>query len=301
MPNRQIVGGEPYRYAYQGQEKDPETGKEAFQLRLWDSRIGRWLTTDPAGQYDSPYLGMGNNPIRSIDPDGGTATDWYEGEDGRVVWFDNTTESFANSDGNWKNVGATLSDVANHYGIKTQTNFTFTDLESILIVRGGVMVPSVPAPITTDASLGFSFNLKNAGEYGFDRIDGQTEITGVNASLNLISTNNFPGNIFPSIGGNFEIFSRPSTPLDPSPYRYQSNNFSMLPYPVLTNAANYATGSASVNIPLNRFMKYYTVHNSIQRDLNINANIIMKFPNIDNKVRTFNISSGVATYPFKRF
>ena len=34
MPNRQIVGGQPYRYAYQGQEKDPETGKEAFQLRL---------------------------------------------------------------------------------------------------------------------------------------------------------------------------------------------------------------------------------------------------------------------------
>lgn len=45
MPNRQIVNGEPYRYAYQGQEIDPETGKEAFQLRLWDSRIGRWLTT----------------------------------------------------------------------------------------------------------------------------------------------------------------------------------------------------------------------------------------------------------------
>ena len=71
MPNRQIVGGEPYRYAYQGQEKDPETGKEAFQLRLWDSRIGRWLTTDPYGQFSSPYLGMGNNPMNGIDVDGG--------------------------------------------------------------------------------------------------------------------------------------------------------------------------------------------------------------------------------------
>ena len=73
MPNRQIVNGEPYRYAYQGQEKDPETGKEAFQLRLWDGRIGRWLTTDPYGQYASPYLGMGNNPTLMIDPDGGCA------------------------------------------------------------------------------------------------------------------------------------------------------------------------------------------------------------------------------------
>ena len=76
MPGRQIVNGQPYRYAYQGQEKDSETGKEAFQLRLWDSRIGRWLTTDPYRQYNSPYLGMGNDPINGIDPDGGYKTKW---------------------------------------------------------------------------------------------------------------------------------------------------------------------------------------------------------------------------------
>ncbi|KAA1241009.1 RHS repeat domain-containing protein [Aquimarina sp. RZ0] len=74
MPNRNLKGD--YRYAYQGQEVDPETGKEAFQLRLWDSRIGRWLTTDPYGQYNSPYLGMGNNPISMIDPDGGYSGWW---------------------------------------------------------------------------------------------------------------------------------------------------------------------------------------------------------------------------------
>ncbi len=65
-----------YRYAFQGQELDKETGMEAFQLRLWDGRIGRWLTTDPYGQYHSPYLGMGNNPISGIDPDGGYKT-WF--------------------------------------------------------------------------------------------------------------------------------------------------------------------------------------------------------------------------------
>ena len=72
MPYRRITDANAYRYAYQGQEKDPETGKEAFELRLWDGRIGRWLTTDPYGQHFSPYLGMGNNPISTIDPDGGT-------------------------------------------------------------------------------------------------------------------------------------------------------------------------------------------------------------------------------------
>jgi RHS repeat-associated protein len=74
MPGRRIVGG--YRYQYQGQEVDPETGKEAFQLRLWDSRIGRWLSPDPYSQYHSPYNGMGNDPINGIDPDGGYRTKW---------------------------------------------------------------------------------------------------------------------------------------------------------------------------------------------------------------------------------
>lgn len=64
-------GGESYRYAYQGQEVDDETGWEAFELRMYDGRVGRWMTTDPYSQYHSPYLAMGNNPISRIDPDGG--------------------------------------------------------------------------------------------------------------------------------------------------------------------------------------------------------------------------------------
>ncbi len=69
MPEK--FGGGNYRYAYQGQEKDQETGFEAFELRQWDGRIGRWMSTDPYGQYASPYLGMGNNPVNGVDPDGG--------------------------------------------------------------------------------------------------------------------------------------------------------------------------------------------------------------------------------------
>jgi RHS repeat-associated protein len=63
-----------YRFAFQGQELDPSTGMEAFQLRLWDGRIGRWLSPDPYGQHFSPYLGMGNNPVTTVDPDGGWET-----------------------------------------------------------------------------------------------------------------------------------------------------------------------------------------------------------------------------------
>jgi hypothetical protein len=53
---------------------DTETGMEAFQLRLWDGRLGRWLSPDPMGQHFSPYAGMGNNPVSHIDPDGGYET-----------------------------------------------------------------------------------------------------------------------------------------------------------------------------------------------------------------------------------
>ena len=77
-----------YRYAYQGQEVDPETGKEAFQLRLWDGRIGRWLSPDPYGQHSSPYLGMGNNPISSIDQDGGKISPIYDSKTGAYLGND---------------------------------------------------------------------------------------------------------------------------------------------------------------------------------------------------------------------
>ncbi len=81
MPGRNIVGD--YRYAFQGQEKDQETGKEAFELRLWDSRIGRWLKPDPYRQYHSPYLGMGNIPSSAFDSDGGYV--YIMGKNGRLL------------------------------------------------------------------------------------------------------------------------------------------------------------------------------------------------------------------------
>lgn len=76
-------GGVEGRYGYQGQyaEKDGETGWNNFELRNYDAAIGRWLTVDPYGQYYSPYVGMGNNPVSGVDPDGGFST-WL----GAKIW-----------------------------------------------------------------------------------------------------------------------------------------------------------------------------------------------------------------------
>ncbi|MCZ8072421.1 MAG: hypothetical protein O9311_18915 [Cytophagales bacterium] len=62
-----------YRWAYQGKyaEKDEETGWEHFELREYDDIRGQWTSMDPKGQFYSPYIGMGNNPVNGTDPDGG--------------------------------------------------------------------------------------------------------------------------------------------------------------------------------------------------------------------------------------
>lgn len=85
-----------YRYGFQGQnsEKDKETGWNAFSLRMYDSRIGRWLTPDPAGQYSSPYVSMGNNPVNRADKDGGL-DEWVYSNDN--LYYDSRVNSQADA------------------------------------------------------------------------------------------------------------------------------------------------------------------------------------------------------------
>jgi RHS repeat-associated protein len=67
-----------YRFGFQGQfsEKDLETGWNHFELREYDPVIGRMMMTDPYGEFWSPYLGMGNDPVNWSDPDGGCISCW---------------------------------------------------------------------------------------------------------------------------------------------------------------------------------------------------------------------------------
>jgi RHS repeat-associated protein len=63
-----------YRYSYQGQfsERDLETSWNHFEAREFDPTIGRWTSPDPAREFWSRYLGMGNNPVLFVDPNGET-------------------------------------------------------------------------------------------------------------------------------------------------------------------------------------------------------------------------------------
>lgn len=62
-----------YRFNYQGQESAVNSRWQAFDLRMHNSDLGRWFAPDPYGQFHSPYVSMGNNPVSGVDPDGGYA------------------------------------------------------------------------------------------------------------------------------------------------------------------------------------------------------------------------------------
>ena len=73
MPNRKF-NTHKYSYGFNGQIQDPEWmgGQSvAFEARIYESRLGRWLSVDPITHpWQSPYSGIDNSPIWKSDPDG---------------------------------------------------------------------------------------------------------------------------------------------------------------------------------------------------------------------------------------
>jgi RHS repeat-associated protein len=83
-------------YLYQGNysEFDEVTGWNRFALRgNYDSRLGRWHSADPYNQYASPFVGMGNNPVAGVDPDGGAFIDIFRNLQGQEKWFETAAEA----------------------------------------------------------------------------------------------------------------------------------------------------------------------------------------------------------------
>jgi RHS repeat-associated protein len=101
-----------YRYGYQGKfsERDEETSWNHYELREYDPLIGRWFQMDPYGQFYSPYIGMGNNPVSGTDPDGGF--NWFlNNSTGEVKQYVGET-----SKGGWTSIAgddATNQDIRN--------------------------------------------------------------------------------------------------------------------------------------------------------------------------------------------
>lgn len=129
-------GGTDYRYGYQGAnaEADAETGWNAFELRMYDSRIARWLQYDPKAEFFSAYMGMGDNPVSLTDPDGGGTNDWFahQNANGSISLYNdvgNHSASDMQAGELWVNVGeSNISEDAamanaSHYFASNQTYF----------------------------------------------------------------------------------------------------------------------------------------------------------------------------------
>jgi RHS repeat-associated protein len=76
VPNRH-GSSEPYRYGFQGQEKDDELKGEGnslnFEYRMHDPRIGRFFATDPLEAtytWNSPYAFSENRVLDGIELEG---------------------------------------------------------------------------------------------------------------------------------------------------------------------------------------------------------------------------------------
>ncbi len=120
---------------------------EAFELRLWDGRLGRWLSVDPYHEFHSPYVGMGNNPINLIDPDGGAVGDPEFPANpvkGQAYSHNNngTTWNYEYNGSSWVGTGAigSLQEVMVTGGTKGNSwsamDFVHTGLDGIGLVPG---------------------------------------------------------------------------------------------------------------------------------------------------------------------
>jgi len=66
------VNGPENKFTYNGKELEDEFGLNWYHYgaRFLDPQLGRWHVPDPLDEFHSPYVYVGNNPIRLVDPDG---------------------------------------------------------------------------------------------------------------------------------------------------------------------------------------------------------------------------------------
>ena len=67
------AGVEAYRYGFNGKENDNESNTQDYGMRIYDGRLGRFLSVDPLTKYFAfytPYQFSGNTPISATDLDG---------------------------------------------------------------------------------------------------------------------------------------------------------------------------------------------------------------------------------------
>jgi RHS repeat-associated protein len=95
-----------YKFGFNGKEDDDEWGKQDYGFRIYDARVGRFLSVDPlSGEYPelTTYQFASNTPIQAIDLDGlemkiSTHVNPDNGKTVFVITLDADVIDMANSD-----------------------------------------------------------------------------------------------------------------------------------------------------------------------------------------------------------
>ena len=180
--------GEKYRYGFNSMEKDDEwTGQTGshldFGARIYDARIGRWLSLDPlASKYPSlsPYNFVANNPIVLIDKDGreiyalseeakNVIINSISPEDAKFIKFDDKgklDKALLNTADSESINLMKLQQLANDnriFEVSVAGGFKYKD-------EKGVIIPVKMNPVEIDESfLGYLYSLSTA-EIGFQGV-----------------------------------------------------------------------------------------------------------------------------------
>ena len=82
--------------------------------RYYDPQLGKWHSVDPADEFNSPYVYVGNRPIITVDPDGADSEVRVTGEGQKATGYKNPNSTNVNILGYFFN---TKKEACNFFGI----------------------------------------------------------------------------------------------------------------------------------------------------------------------------------------
>ncbi len=250
-----LAGGRGYRYGFNGKENDSEVKGEGNQqdygMRVYDPRLGRFLSVDPLTKgfpFYTPYQFAGNMPVWAIDLDGAEPIPYWKvrsgiyGEKPRqvVIFAEEVVEGVGKS--LMQGLGAISELFAQmHYGDRIKS----ADQQEVFPLTGGknvvdIAVEAATAPVYTARKIVEDpGDGKNWGEGLFmayamkslvkpkprtnvSKLDGRSIIVDENLSPQLV-------NELKSSGFNVKTFEKATLDADIIKYAQENNSI------VLTN------------------------------------------------------------------
>ncbi|MFZ1610189.1 MAG: RHS repeat-associated core domain-containing protein [Chitinophagales bacterium] len=190
-PGRNWSAGSEYRFGFNGKESDTETYGEGnaydFGARIYDARLGRWMSRDPLEREMpawSTYCFAFVNPINWIDPNGMKA-DWVKNdENGEYSWNDKVT-SPSNTPVGFVYIGKEdKSIIEDLFGSTTHT------AQSIDL--GVISIDDYENPYQSNGGAGLQTSVKTTLQVSFSANVSDKKFNGVNVFVSITGEDGIP-------------------------------------------------------------------------------------------------------------